>query len=65
MFAVGTMAELGLLYFACLLWVAKLFKDQQAMVRQREKSLYFNAFLHNNRVGMSVFVGIFLHYLLN
>jgi 4-hydroxybenzoate polyprenyltransferase len=35
----------------------------QWLIRQRQRDACFQAFLHNNWVGMAVFAGIALHYL--
>ncbi len=37
---------------------------QQWLIKDRDKPLCFKAFLNNNYFGMSVFLGIFIHYLL-
>ena len=34
------------------------------LIRTREKSKYFQAFLHNNWLGFSVFAGLYSHYLI-
>lgn len=61
---IGTRFQLGYWYFVTLPGVAGLFFYQQWLIRQRLRDACFKAFLHNNWVGMTVFGGIALHYLL-
>jgi 4-hydroxybenzoate polyprenyltransferase len=61
---IGSRFELGYWYFVTLPIVAGLFCFQQWLIRQRQRDACFRAFLHNNWVGMAVFGGIALHYLL-
>jgi 4-hydroxybenzoate polyprenyltransferase len=61
---IGTRFHLGYWYFVALPFVAGLFCYQQWLIRQRQRDACFRAFLHNNWVGMVVFAGIALHYLL-
>ncbi len=54
----------GGIYFYLGILVAGAFSVyQQYLLRNREKNACFQAFLNNNWVGMSIFVGIFLDYL--
>lgn len=50
--------ELGDVYLASLIVVATLFAYQQYLISARDPQRCFQAFLHNNWVGMAVFVGI-------
>ena len=47
-----------------LLIGAALFDHHQWMIREREPQACMRAFLHNHWFGMTVFVGIALHYAL-
>jgi 4-hydroxybenzoate polyprenyltransferase len=55
---VGHRAQLGWPYYAALAVVAVLVAIQFAMAHQRSPEGCFRAFLHNNWVGLVVFVGI-------
>ncbi|KUE78672.1 4-hydroxybenzoate octaprenyltransferase [Aeromonas schubertii] len=61
---VGALAGLGVAYYASLLLVALMFLQQQRQILGREREPCFQAFLANNRVGMVLFAGIALDYLL-
>lgn len=50
--------ELGDVYLASLIVVAALFAYQQFLIKDREPKKCFEAFLNNNWVGMTVFIGI-------
>lgn len=58
--AVGAQAGLGVFYHLSLLVVAGLFVYQGYLARERERSACFKAFLHNNYVGMALFIGLVL-----
>lgn len=63
MVLVGTMIQAGLYFYLGIL-VAGLFSSwQQYLMKEREKNACFQAFLNNNWVGMSIFVGLLLDYL--
>ncbi len=57
---VGQKFHLHWPYFVSLLAVAAMFGWQQYLIRQREPAACFRAFLHNQWVGMAVFIGIFV-----
>lgn len=59
----GWLIALPSVYFIGLLIVAGLFVYQQMLIVERKKPACFSAFLHNNYVGMVVFVSLFLSYL--
>jgi 4-hydroxybenzoate polyprenyltransferase len=59
---VGQRFDLGMFYYLSLLGAAGLFGYQQKLIRERQPSACFNAFLNNNYVGMLVFAGIAAHY---
>ncbi|MCW8890056.1 MAG: 4-hydroxybenzoate octaprenyltransferase [Sedimenticola sp.] len=62
--AVGQMVGLGGFYYAGLLAAALLFARQQQLIRGREPAACFTAFLNNNCVGMLIFFGLLLDYML-
>ena len=55
---VGVLQALAWPYYLALLGAAALFGYQQWRVRGREREACFQAFLHNNWVGMLIFLGI-------
>jgi 4-hydroxybenzoate polyprenyltransferase len=59
---VGIQAELGDWYRLALLVAAGMSLWQQHLIRERRPERCFRAFLNNNYFGMTVFVGIVLHY---
>lgn len=62
---IGDMAELGAWYYACVFISAVLMVYHQWLARDRQPANCFNAFLHNQYIGMMVFIGIVLHYTFN
>ncbi len=60
---VGRQLHMGLLFYAGLAVAAALAVYHFTLIRRREPAKCFKAFLHNNWVGMSVFLGIALDYL--
>jgi len=60
---IGRQLEFGVYYHACLAVAAALAVYHQWLIRERRPDQCFRAFLHNNRLGAVVFVGIVLHYL--
>jgi 4-hydroxybenzoate polyprenyltransferase len=63
LYLAGLAFELGLYYNAALVVAAGLFVYQQYLIRERRPDACFKAFLHNNWVGMSIFAGVVLNYL--
>ncbi|MFT3755220.1 MAG: 4-hydroxybenzoate octaprenyltransferase [Pseudoxanthomonas sp.] len=61
---VGRQAGMGIWYWAGLGAAVLLVAYEFAIARKRERTACFKAFLHNNWVGMAVFAGIALDYLL-
>jgi 4-hydroxybenzoate polyprenyltransferase len=59
---IGNMAELGFWYFVCVAIAAIFMAYHQWLARDRQASGCFKDFLHNNYIGMIVFIGIVLHY---
>ena len=62
---VGHNLQMSAIFNLSLLVVAGLFGYQQWLVRHRDRDACFKAFLHNNYVGMVVFVGIAGHYMIS
>jgi 4-hydroxybenzoate polyprenyltransferase len=60
--ACGSAFTLGPGYYTALLVVAGLFGYHQYLIRNRDPSNCFRAFLHNNWVGAVLFTGVALHY---
>jgi 4-hydroxybenzoate polyprenyltransferase len=60
----GQKTGLGLYYYAGLAVATGFMAYQQWLIRHREPAACFAAFLNNNWVGLSVFVGIVAHYAL-
>ncbi|MDC0586144.1 4-hydroxybenzoate octaprenyltransferase [Gammaproteobacteria bacterium] len=54
----GVLANMSLSYFLCMTIVACLFFYQQILIKNREPSACFKAFLVNNHVGGVIFIGI-------
>ncbi len=63
LYLAGQAFGLGLYYNASLVVAAGLFGYQQYLIRERKPDACFNAFLHNNWVGMAIFAGVALDYL--
>jgi 4-hydroxybenzoate polyprenyltransferase len=59
---VGSEFSLGLPYYIGLAIAAALFFYHQKLIAGRKRESCFKAFLHNNYVGMAIFIGIALHY---
>jgi len=60
--ALGLWLELSWPWFVATLMSAVLFTRQLVMVRERDRDACFRAFLNNNWVGISVFVGLLGHF---
>lgn len=65
MLLAGNKFELGIVYQLGLVAAAALFGWQQYLIRYRQREACFQAFLHNNWVGVVIFVGIAGHFALN
>ena len=63
LYLAGQAFGLGLYYNTSLVVSAALFGYQQYLIRERKPDECFRAFLHNNWVGMVIFVGVALNYL--
>jgi 4-hydroxybenzoate polyprenyltransferase len=64
MLVIGQMQQMNLAYYAGLIAASGLIAYQYTLIRNRDRALCFKAFLHNNWVGMTVFAGIALDFLL-
>ncbi|WP_435102985.1 4-hydroxybenzoate octaprenyltransferase [Arhodomonas sp. AD133] len=60
---IGIAAGLSTVYYGALVLASMLFAYQQWLIRERERTACFRAFLNNNWYGGVVFVGIVLHYM--
>ena len=60
----GFWLDLGWPWFAGILAAAVLWARQLWSVRDRDRKACFQAFLNNNWVGVSLFLGLLGHYLL-
>ncbi len=58
----GQLANLGYYYYLGLVLAAGVALRHYFLIRQRIKALCFQAFLHNNWFGFSVFAGLVAHY---
>jgi 4-hydroxybenzoate polyprenyltransferase len=58
----GRQAGLGGWFHGGMAVAAALFAWQQWLIRDRQPSACFRAFLNNNWVGLAVFAGILLDY---
>lgn len=61
---IGHRVGMGQLYFAGIGAMLLLFIYQQHLIRDRQRDACFKAFLNNNWAGLSVYIGILLHYVL-
>jgi 4-hydroxybenzoate polyprenyltransferase len=64
MVCIGQWQQMDLAYYAGLIVAAGLIAYQYTLIRNRDRALCFKAFLHNNWVGMAVFAGIALDFLI-
>ena len=62
---IGNMAGLGFWYFSSIAVAAMLMAWHHWLARDRQPAACFDAFLHNHYIGMTVFIGIVLHYTFN
>ncbi|MCF7981790.1 MAG: 4-hydroxybenzoate octaprenyltransferase [Pseudomonadales bacterium] len=59
---VGYQLDMGPWFYASLILVSLIFLYHQYLIKNRDRSLCFHAFLHNHWVGMIVFIGLVLNY---
>lgn len=61
-FKISKVFNLGIFYDASLALSVVLMIFHQKLIKNREKSACFRAFLHNNFIGMVIFIGIALSF---
>ena len=61
----GVLVGLGWFYFTALVIAAGLFIYQHYMIKNRDPKRCLAAFLHNNWVGMVIFIGLLGDYFLS
>lgn len=61
---VGQLAQLGILYYVGLLVATGFAVYEQYLIKDRDRLLCFKAFLNNNWLGLAVFAGLSLDYLI-
>ncbi|SFE82219.1 4-hydroxybenzoate octaprenyltransferase [Nitrosomonas sp. Nm166] len=64
MLVIGQMQQMNLAYYMGLMIAVGLIAYQYTLIRNRDRALCFKAFLHNNWVGMVVFIGIALDFVI-
>ncbi|NOQ65163.1 MAG: 4-hydroxybenzoate octaprenyltransferase [Methyloprofundus sp.] len=64
MIQVGRLENLSWIYYASLVCASGFFIYQQKLIFYRDKADCFKAFLNSNYVGLTVFVGLLLEYVL-
>ena len=62
LYAAGEAFALGSSFQLAMVAVAGLFCYHQYLIRRRDREACFKAFLHNNWVGLVIFLGIVLNY---
>jgi 4-hydroxybenzoate polyprenyltransferase len=62
MLLIGQLQQMNLAYYVGLITAGGLIAYQYSLIRNRDRVLCFKAFLHNNWVGMVVFIGIVLDF---
>lgn len=62
LYIAGNAFSLGTVFNLSLLVAAMMFVYQQYLIRDRNRDACFHAFLHNNWVGMAIFIGVFISY---
>jgi len=62
MVAIGTVQQMGVLYYAGLLGALGCALYHYGLIRGRDRDRCFKAFLHNHWLGFAVFAGIALDY---
>ena len=57
---IGNLFDLGFIYYFSLVIILIFMIYHQFLMKKRQKELFFKAFLNNNFIGMTAFIGIFL-----
>ncbi|AVJ19550.1 4-hydroxybenzoate octaprenyltransferase [Serratia rhizosphaerae] len=60
---IGYLSQLGGAFYWSLLLAGALFIHQQQQIAGRDRDACFRAFLHNNYVGLVVFIGVVLSFI--
>ncbi len=60
----GVQRDMSFIFYAGLIVAAGLFIYQQRLIQHRSREGCFRAFLNNHYAGLAIFIGVFLHYLL-
>ncbi len=63
MVTIGQLQQMNWIYYAGLVSAATLIIYQFSLIRHRDRTLCFKAFLHNNWVGMVIFTAIALDFI--
>ena len=61
---IGNLFNLGSIYYFSLVIILIFMIYHQFLMKKRQKELFFKAFLNNNFIGMTAFIGIFLSVLI-
>lgn len=64
LFYIGRYARLGFAYQISVILSAACCVYHQYLIRRRNPQACFSAFLHNHWIGLIIFAGLFLHYLI-
>ena len=59
---IGSLANLGMVYYGSLVLAAALFVYQQQLMVNRERAPCFKAFMNNDYVGFILFIGMVISY---
>ena len=59
---IGSLANLGMVFYGSLVLAAALFVYQQQLMVNRERAPCFKAFMNNNYVGFILFIGMVISY---
>ena len=59
---IGSLANLGMVYYGSLVLAAALFVYQQQLMVNRERAPCFKVFMNNNYVGFILFIGMVISY---
>ena len=57
---IGNLFDLGSIYYFSLVIILIFMIYHQFLMKKRQKELFFKAFINNNFIGMTAFIGIFL-----
>ncbi len=63
MFCLGWLLDMRQVYFACLIVASVLSIYHYSLIKTRHVELCFKAFLHNNWLGLIIFLGVVLNFI--